>query len=127
MNRAIPIASAKEDPDLLDRAMDQVAEALEAGELVGIFPEGRLTADGKIGPFPKRGGTHRRPHAVPVVPMALHGLWGSLFSHYSDRWRGRLNSLLRPVSLHVGQPIPSDAVSADHAREQVRRLLASTN
>lgn len=53
MNRAIPIASAKEDPDLLDRAMDQVAEALEAGELVGIFPEGRLTADGKIGPFRK--------------------------------------------------------------------------
>ncbi len=79
-NRCIPIASAKEDPKLLERAYDDIAAALEAGELVGIFPEGQITDTGDILPF-KPGITRivgRTP--VPVVPLALRGLWGSFFS-----------------------------------------------
>jgi len=78
--KAIPIAPAKEDPALLERAYDEVARALEAGELVGIFPEGRITQDGDIGMF--RTGVSRivERTPVPVVPMALKGLYGSFFS-----------------------------------------------
>ncbi len=78
--KAIPIAPAKEDPALLERAYDEVARALEAGELVGIFPEGRITQDGEIGMF--RTGVSRivERTPVPVVPMALKGLYGSFFS-----------------------------------------------
>ncbi|MBL8524789.1 MAG: MFS transporter [Betaproteobacteria bacterium] len=80
----IPIASAKEDPEMLERAYEKIAKYLEEGEVVCIFPEGRITDNGDLYPF-KKGITRiieRTP--VPVVPMALRGLWGSFFS----RWGG---------------------------------------
>jgi 1-acyl-sn-glycerol-3-phosphate acyltransferase len=78
--RAIPIASRKEDPARLERAYDEVARALADGELVCIFPEGRLTTTGDLSPF--RSGIERivARTPVPVIPMALRGLWGSFFS-----------------------------------------------
>jgi 1-acyl-sn-glycerol-3-phosphate acyltransferase len=78
--KAIPIAPAKEDPRLLEEAYEKVAQALAEGELVGIFPEGRITDTGDLYPF--RGGVARivERTPVPVVPMALKGLWGSFFS-----------------------------------------------
>ena len=78
--RAIPIAPAREDPDALARAFDQIDAELADGEVVCIFPEGTLTRDGEMNEF-KRGVEkilERRP--VPVVPMALRGLYGSFFS-----------------------------------------------
>ena len=79
-SKAIPIASAKEDPAMMDRAFEEVGRALDAGDLIGIFPEGKITADGGINPF--RPGITRilARNPVPVVPMALRGLWGSFFS-----------------------------------------------
>jgi 1-acyl-sn-glycerol-3-phosphate acyltransferase len=80
--KAIPIAPAKEDPALLEKAYDEVAAALAQGDLVGIFPEGGITEDGEIQRF-RTGITRileRTP--VPVVPMALQGLYGSFFSRH---------------------------------------------
>ncbi len=79
-SNAIPIAPAKEDPAALERAYDEIAKALAAGEIVGIFPEGRITDSGELQPF--RSGIKRiiDRTPVPVVPMALRGLWGSFFS-----------------------------------------------
>ena len=78
--KAIPIAPAKEDPKLLDAAFDEVARALEQGELVAIFPEGRISDTGELYPF--RPGIRRivERTPVPVIPLALKGLWGSFFS-----------------------------------------------
>jgi 1-acyl-sn-glycerol-3-phosphate acyltransferase len=78
--RAIPIASARDDPELLERAYDAIAHALEKGDVVVIFPEGRITDTGELYPF--RSGIRRivERTPVPVVPMALRGLWGSFFS-----------------------------------------------
>ncbi|MBB5018559.1 hypothetical protein HNQ59_001848 [Chitinivorax tropicus] len=78
--RAIPIAPSKEDPEMKARAFDKVAEELANGEVVCIFPEGKITYDGEMNPF--RSGVEdivlRTP--VPVIPMALRGMWGSFFS-----------------------------------------------
>jgi 1-acyl-sn-glycerol-3-phosphate acyltransferase len=78
--RAIAIASSKENPQLLEQAYDEIAKALEAGDIVGIFPEGRITDTGELYPF--RNGIARivARTPVPVVPLALRGLWGSFFS-----------------------------------------------
>jgi hypothetical protein len=78
--RAIPIAPAREDERLLNEAYEKVADALAHGELVGIFPEGRITDTGELYPF--RGGIGRivERTPVPVIPLALKGLWGSFFS-----------------------------------------------
>lgn len=79
-SRAIPIATAKEDPALMEQAFAEVSTALRNGELVAIFPEGGLTPDGEVQVF--RPGISRilESDPAPVVPMALSGLWGSYFS-----------------------------------------------
>lgn len=78
--KAIPIASAKDDPWLMEKAFVDIAQALHEGDLVCIFPEGKLTRDGEMNAF--KGGVmkiiERSP--VPVIPLALRGLWGSLLS-----------------------------------------------
>jgi len=110
--KAIPIAGQKEDPAILQRAYEEVDAALADGELVCIFPEGGLTRDGDIAPF--RPGVarilERRP--VPVVPLALRGLWGSVWSRRDSMLhRARLPRRFRArVELVAGAPIaPTDA------------------
>ena len=79
--RAIPIAPAREDPDALDEAFDRIDAELADGEIVCIFPEGKLTRDGEMNEFKRGVERILERRAVPVVPMALRGLWGSFFSH----------------------------------------------
>jgi 1-acyl-sn-glycerol-3-phosphate acyltransferase len=90
--RAIPIAGARENPELMQRAFDEIDAALADGQLVGIFPEGALTKDGGIAAFKsgverilQRAAEAGRP--VPVVPMALRGMWASMWSRRDSRLR----------------------------------------
>ncbi len=117
--RAIPVASAKEDPALKESAFKAAADALRNGEIVAIFPEGRLTEDGEMGPF--RAGIERMlaDTPVPVVPMALQGLWGSFFSRsYRGRAMQRLRGIFSRIAIVVGPPVPPAEATPDalHAR-----------
>jgi 1-acyl-sn-glycerol-3-phosphate acyltransferase len=107
-SRTIPIAPAREDPAMMERAFAEVANALKEGDVVGIFPEGRITDNGELYPF--RPGIKRILEAtpVPVVPMALRGLWGSFFSRkggaaMSKPWRF---VPFRKIGLAVGALVP---------------------
>ena len=122
--RAIPIASAKEDPALLEKAYEEVANALEAGDLVGIFPEGRITDTGELYPF-RKGITRivaRTP--VPVVPMALKGLWGSFFSRKDGpaMTRPLRRGLFSKVSLAVAAPVAPAAATPEALQDIVAGL-----
>jgi len=119
--RAIPIAPAKEDPQALERAYDEIARALEAGELVGLFPEGRLSPDGEMGEF--RGGVARvlARTPVPVVPLALSGLWQSLFARNRDKLR-HAAQLFPKVRLAAGEPLPAAAATPEALRAAVLAL-----
>jgi 1-acyl-sn-glycerol-3-phosphate acyltransferase len=122
--KAIPIAGRKEDPAVMQQAFDAVDAALADGELVCIFPEGGLTKDGQIAPF--RPGVEailaRRP--VPVVAMALRGLWGSVWSRRDSMLRrARLPRRFRArVELVVDAPRPAQEVSAVTLEDRVRVL-----
>jgi 1-acyl-sn-glycerol-3-phosphate acyltransferase len=124
--RAIPVASAKEDPVLLERAFDEVARALAAGDLVCIFPEGRITDTGEMYPF--RPGISRiiARTPVPVVPMALRGLWGSFFSRKAGRARDVLlrRGIFPAIALVVGTPVPPQLVTPEGLQAQVLALRA---
>ncbi len=122
--RAIPIASAKEDPALLEKAYEEVANALEAGDLVGIFPEGRITDTGELYPF-RKGITRivaRTP--VPVVPMALKGLWGSFFSRKDGpaMTRPLRRGLFSKVGLAVAAPVSPAAATPEALQDIVAGL-----
>jgi len=122
--KAIPIAGHKEDPAVLQQAYDAIDAALADGELVCIFPEGALTRDGAIAPF--RPGVEkilaRRP--VPVVPMALRGLWGSMWSKRdSALHRARLPRRFRArVELVVDASVPPEQATAAALEARVREL-----
>ncbi len=121
--KTIPIASSKDDPVMMEDAFVSVKTALEDDDVVCIFPEGRLTPDGEIGQFKK--GIERiiEETPVPVVPMALNNLWGSMFSRYSKRVIQRLpRKFMAKVELIVGTPIPPEKVTADLLEEQVKML-----
>jgi hypothetical protein len=121
--KAIPIASAHEDLAVREAAFAQVLAELAAGELVCIFPEGRLTADGAVAEF--RPGLLRimKERPVPVVPVALSGLWGSAFSR---RYRGLARYVPRRlwarVDVVVGAPVEPAAVTPEGLRERVLAL-----
>ncbi|WP_295756359.1 MFS transporter [Undibacterium sp.] len=122
--KAIPIASAKEDPWLMEKAYIDIAKALHEGELVCIFPEGKLTTTGDMNEF--RGGVmkilERSP--VPVFPMALRGLWGSFLT------RGKGNAFERAfrrgpfskLELVVGESLLPTAVNPIMLQEKVKQL-----
>lgn len=81
MARAIPIGSRNTVPEIYESAFERIDENLKEGHVVCIFPEGRLTTDGEIAAFRSGVDTILARRPVPVVPMALRGLWGSFFSH----------------------------------------------
>jgi len=122
--KAIPIASSKEDPEMMERAFAEVAAALRAGDLVCIFPEGRITDSGEL--FPFRPGLTRvlEETPVPVVPIALRGLWGSFFSRMGGSamtrpWR------MRPfakIGVAVGEAVPAAQATPEGMQATVQQL-----
>ena len=121
--KAIPIAPAKENEELLNEAFDKMDEELATGNVVAIFPEGALTPHGEVQAF--RGGIEkiieRRP--VPVVPVAISGVWGSWFSRKKKtglkQFTGRL---LSRVDVRIGEPVPASQVTAAGLEMLVRTL-----
>jgi 1-acyl-sn-glycerol-3-phosphate acyltransferase len=128
LGKAIPIAPQREDPAAYDRAFAQAAQVLAEGDLLGIFPEGRITPDGELGEF--KGGIMKilQTQPAPVVPLALCNLWGSFFSRVEDG-----QAMVRPfrrgvfsrVGLVAGEALAPAAVTPEGLRERVRGLLAA--
>ena len=122
--KAIPIAPAHEDPVMLAKAYEACAAALADGELVCIFPEGKLTRDGEMNTF-RHGITQilqRTP--VPVVPMALRGLWGSVFSRHADaHWpRPLRKGVMSRLTLAVAEPLEPAAATPEALQAIVAEL-----
>lgn len=122
--KAIPISTGKDDPWIMEKAYVDIAQALHEGELVCIFPEGRLTVDGELNAF-RNGVTkiiERSP--VPVIPMALRGLWGSMLSRESGNPFGRSfkRGVFSRLSLAVGVPVAPALATPELLQEQVLAL-----
>lgn len=122
--KAIPIAPAHENPWLMEKAFVDIAQALHEGELVCIFPEGKLTRTGEMNEF--RGGIAKivARSKVPVIPMALRGLWGSVFSRDASNVfeRSFARGLRSRLALAVGRPVPPQEVTPEGLYEEVLAL-----
>lgn len=119
--RVIPIR-ATDGPKAIVRALQGAREALQNGELVCIFAEGQLSRTGQMQTFQPGlmrivGGS-----GAPVIPVYLHGLWGSIFSFAGGRYFWKLPKRWPyPVSIHFGKPInePGDVNQVRRAVEQL--------
>lgn len=121
---AIPIAAAKDDPVLMEKAFADVSTALNNGELVAIFPEGGLTPDGELQPF--RPGISRilAANPVPVVPLALSGLWGSYFSQVDGAAMKTpfRRGLFSKIALRAGAPLAAAEATPERLQAEVLML-----
>jgi 1-acyl-sn-glycerol-3-phosphate acyltransferase len=127
--KAIPIAGARENPELMQRAFDEIDQALAEGEIVGIFPEGGLTRDGQIAPFKSGVEKILARRQVPVVPMALRGMWASMWSRRNARAEGGLLDRMRVprrfrahIEVMAAAPVQGPAATAGALETSVRQL-----
>jgi 1-acyl-sn-glycerol-3-phosphate acyltransferase len=118
---AIPVAAAHEDAEMREQAFERISAALGEGELVCIFPEGKISGDGQMNEF--KPGVMRilERDPVAVVPLALRGLWGSFFSRAHgkamSRWFPR--GLLNRVELVAGDVIRDPDIRLEELQRQV--------
>ena len=118
--KTIPIAPMHEDPGILAAAYERIAAELEDGQLVAIFPEGKLTTTGEINEF--KAGIERiiERTPVPVIPLALQGLWGSFFSRKDDDAVLKLpRRLWSKIGLCAAPPIAPEQVDREALHDQV--------
>jgi 1-acyl-sn-glycerol-3-phosphate acyltransferase len=121
--KAIPIDSRKADPEGYEQAFARIAEELSNGEVICIFPEGKLTTDGEIDEFKNGISRILEQTPIPVIPMALRGLWGSFFSHKD---RPALSQLPKrfwsKIDLVVGDAIKPEDASPEFLKLKVGEL-----
>ena len=120
---AIPINNARNTPSAMRRTFRQIKKALDAGEVVMIFPEGQLTRNGEIGSFQR--GIERiiEETPVPVIPAALSGLWGGWGTHKgSAPFSGWPKKIHTRVRMMFGEPVPPEQVTRELLYQRVCQL-----
>lgn len=124
---AIPIAGKNENEKTLNAAYEKISQALASEEMVVIFPEGKITADGNMNEFKAGIVKILERNPVVVVPSALNGLYGSV---YSKDKKGLLRFLpktflMRKVTYDIGDPIYTNDLLV--MQEKVKALLHQNN
>lgn len=105
--------------------MKAAVRCLKAGELVCVFPEGHISRTGQLMEI-KRGFSVMARHAnVPVIPVAIDGVWGSVFSFAGNKYLWKSPRLKpTPVFVAFGAPIPPAQASIAVARKAMLDLGA---
>ena len=118
----IPIASAREDAVMLEKAYERIDAYLKDGEVVCIFPEGRITDNGDLYPFKKGIIRIIERTPVPVIPMALRGLWGSFFSRWGGDAMRYPRGVLSRIALKIGTPWEAAVVTPAGLQSKVAEI-----
>ena len=110
---AIPISSTGTPREILT-ALREAGRHLDDGDLVCIFPEGQITRTGGLLPF--RQGFERivKGRDVPIIPVHLDRVWGSIFSFIGGKFLTKLPERIPyPVTVSYGAPLPSTTSAHD--------------
>ncbi len=118
--KAIPVAGGirKELLESLERAREE----LRQGHVVCIFAEGAVSRTGNLLPFKR--GFERIVEGldIPVIPVHLDRLWGSIFSFKGGRFFGKWPERIPyPVTVSFGPPLPSTS-KAQEVRQAIMEL-----
>ncbi|GGI88242.1 acyl-[ACP]--phospholipid O-acyltransferase [Legionella impletisoli] len=114
--KIIPIgSSASKD------ALREIHAALNQGEVIALFPEGRLSRNGQVGAFHSGFERAAEETNAVIVPFYLHGLWGAKTSYATEHYKDLAKMNNRRVSVIYGEPMANHA-SALEVRQTVREL-----
>ena len=112
----IPIAGKSEDPQMMRQAFDKISSALTAKANWSAYsPRGKITEDGELNTFKSGVMWALERDQVPVIPLALRGLWGSFFSRAYGNAMSRLfpRGILSRLELVAGEPVAASAVTPE--------------
>jgi len=124
MLKAIPI-SGEQRPREMIRSLRTASDALRNNEIVCIFAEGQITRTGQMLPF--RRGLERiiKGIEVPIIPVNLDGVWGSIFSFERGRFLWKMpRRIPYPVTVSFGRPMPPTSTAIE-VRGAVQELQAA--
>ena len=116
---------AGKGPSSLNKMLENVQDALHQGDVVCIFPEGKLTHNGLMSEF-RRGVIKMIPEDldVPIVPVRLGMIWGSIFSYYYGKIKLRMpKELPHPASVTFGKPVDKHTTPFE-LRQMISELAA---
>jgi len=118
----VPISGAQSK-----QALATIADLLDAGEVVCLFPEGAISRTGQLGEFKK--GFELAAAKVDggvILPFYLRGLWGSAFSFASAKLKeNRGASRVQNVVVAFGPEMPITA-TAERVKQCVFELSVSS-
>ena len=120
---AMPVSSEDSRREKIE-ALRAAAALAASGEIVGIFAEGEITRTGTMLPFARGMERIAKKAGVPILPVALDRVWGSIFSFDRGKvfWK-RPHRIPYPVDVLVGEPRPSDT-PAWSIRNDIQELIA---
>ncbi|HEV8060738.1 MAG TPA: AMP-binding protein [Gemmataceae bacterium] len=123
LSRAIPIDGTA-GPRAVLQALRAASAALANGEAVCIFAEGGITRTGFLLPFHRGMEQILKRCPVPVVPVCLDHVWGSIFSFKGGKFFGKWPQMLPyPVTIAFGKPLNA-STQAVEVRQAIQRLSA---
>lgn len=123
ITKAIPISSELRPREMI-QSLRTASDAIRAGEVVCIFAEGQITRIGQMLPFRRGFQKIMKDVEAPIVPVALEGVWGSLFSLDKGKFTWRLpRRIPHRVTVNYGKPLPHTATPFE-VRQQVQELMA---
>jgi len=122
--KSIPITGAGKHPGVLKAAFESVRETLSEGDLVGVFPEGRITKTGSLNSFHKGIERMVKDTPVPVIPIALKGVWGSFFSKKDGAAMQKLpRRFWSQIVIEIHPPIQPENVTVEHVQSVIEGML----
>ena len=113
------------NPEMFTQAFDKIAEELEAGKLVVVFPEGGITQDGEVRKFQPGIEQIIKRTPVPVIPVGIHGVWGTWSSrHKGSAFTGIPKAFMKQITVSCGEPVAPEDMNRVMIREKVVALIA---
>ena len=124
--QAIPIATSRESGEVLEKAFEAIFRHLDRGAVIGIFPEGRITWDGKLNTFQPGISKVIRHRPVPVVLCGLDGIWGSIFSREGGGsiWERKPKGFRIPIRITFSTPIKAEDYDSALAKEIIKTYVS---
>ncbi len=124
--RVIPIDGSA-GPRAIIQSLRTASEALEKGDAVCVFAEGGITRTGFMLPFQRGFEQILKRAPVPVVPVCLDHVWGSIFSYRGGKFLWKWpQKLPYPVMVSFGKPLPA-TVTAAEVRQAIQELSAESS